>query len=49
MMYGLSKKLTLWGLFWSTILTDAVKVRRVKAGKFYKEHDAVHVVVNKVG
>lgn len=25
------------------------KVRRVKAGKFYDEHEAVHIVVNKVG
>ena len=25
------------------------KVRRVRAGKVYAEHDAVHIVVNKVG
>jgi hypothetical protein len=25
------------------------KVRRAKAGKVYDEHEAVHVVVNKVG
>jgi hypothetical protein len=25
------------------------KVKRVKAGQHYKDHDAVHVVVNKVG
>lgn len=25
------------------------KVKRVKAGKVYNEHDAVHIVVNKVG
>ena len=25
------------------------KVHRVKAGKSYKEHDPVHIVVNKVG
>ena len=25
------------------------KVRRVKAGKVYEEHEAVHIVVNKVG
>jgi hypothetical protein len=25
------------------------KVRRVKAGKIYDEHEAVHIVVNKVG
>lgn len=29
--------------------TAAVKVRRVKAGKHYKTHDPVHIVVNKVG
>jgi hypothetical protein len=25
------------------------KVRRVKAGKVYDEHEAAHIVVNKVG
>ena len=25
------------------------KIKRVKAGKVYNEHDAVHLVVNKVG
>lgn len=25
------------------------KIRRVKAGQHYKTHDAVHLVVNKVG
>lgn len=24
-------------------------IRRVRAGKRYKDHDAVHIVVNKVG
>jgi hypothetical protein len=43
------KKLSLLGVFWSLTLTDAVKVKRVKAGGFYKEHDPVHIVVNKVG
>jgi len=28
---------------------DAAKVKRVKAGKNYNEHDPVHIVVNKVG
>ena len=42
-------KLSLLGILWSMTLTDAVKVKRVKAGKFYKEHDPVHIVVNKVG
>lgn len=31
------------------VTTDAVKVKRVKAGKVYQDHDAVHIVVNKVG
>jgi hypothetical protein len=30
-------------------LGDGAKVKRVKAGKHYKEHDDVHLVVNKVG
>jgi hypothetical protein len=25
------------------------KIKRVQAGKHYKEHDAAHIVVNKVG
>ena len=28
---------------------DAGKIRRVKSGKEYKEHEEVHIVVNKVG
>jgi hypothetical protein len=32
-----------------SLLVEGVKVHRVKAGKIYKEHDAIHVVVNKVG
>lgn len=28
---------------------EAKKVPRVKAGKQYKEHNPVHIVVNKVG
>lgn len=28
---------------------SAKKVKRVRAGKHYKQHDAVHLVVNKVG
>ena len=27
----------------------AAKIKRVKAGKTYNDHDAVHIVVNKVG
>ena len=29
--------------------TDAVRVKRVKAGMRYKQHDPVHIDVNKVG
>jgi hypothetical protein len=29
--------------------TDSAKVKRVKAGKIYNQHDAVNIVVNKVG
>ena len=29
--------------------TEAKKVHRVKAGRIHKEHDPVHIVVNKVG
>lgn len=32
-----------------SLLVEGSKVKRVKAGKIYKEHEAVHVVVNKVG
>jgi hypothetical protein len=44
-----NKLLLLLGLICSTDLVDALKVKRVKAGGIYKEHDAVHLVVNKVG
>ena len=30
-------------------LADALRVRRVQAGKRYNEHDQVDIVVNKVG
>jgi hypothetical protein len=40
---------TLW-LFLAVCAADgAAKVKRVKAGKNYKLHDPVHIVVNKVG
>jgi hypothetical protein len=45
-------KLLLLALGLSSFLittTDGAKVKRVKAGKIYQEHDAVHIVVNKVG
>ena len=30
-------------------LVDGKKIARVKAGKVHREHDPVHIVVNKVG
>ena len=48
-MSSFFKILAIWGLSLSLPLTGGAKVKRVKAGKFYKEHDAVHIVVNKVG
>jgi hypothetical protein len=49
-MNALSKKLALLGILWSIALTDAVKkIKRIKAGQYYKPHDPVHIVVNKVG
>lgn len=33
----------------SSLAAEAARVKRVKAGMKYKEHDPVHVVVNKVG
>lgn len=29
--------------------SSAAKIKRVKAGKNYEQHDPVHIVVNKVG
>jgi hypothetical protein len=46
------KSLGLLLLFTLTVGSDAFmkrKVKRVQAGKVYKEHDDVHLVVNKVG
>jgi NAD-dependent SIR2 family protein deacetylase len=45
------KTTLLWMVCWGTIgVVDAAKkVKRVKAGMKYKDKDAVHVVVNKVG
>ena len=31
------------------LASEAVRVKRVKAGMHYNKHDPVHVVVNKVG
>jgi hypothetical protein len=40
---------TLW-LFLAVCSADgATKVKRVKAGKNYENHEPVHIVVNKVG
>lgn len=47
MMYNLL--LLLLSLVCFSTFTDGAKVRRVKAGKKYQEHEAVHLVVNKVG
>jgi hypothetical protein len=44
-----SKLLILLGLLSSSFTADSARVKRVKAGKVYKEHDPVHIVVNKVG
>ena len=32
-----------------TLSGAAPKIKRVKAGKVYQDHDPVHIVVNKVG
>ena len=32
-----------------SLTADARKVKRIRAGKHYKEHEGVHLVVNKVG
>ena len=37
------------GILLFASLTEGGKVKRVKAGKTYKQHDPVHLVVNKVG
>jgi hypothetical protein len=45
-----TKALWTLGILSSLIFTtDSAKVKRVRAGKIYKDHDAVHIVVNKVG
>ena len=47
---GFSKRIAAFvALLLSAAVVDAAKVRRVKAGKIYQEHEAVHIVVNKVG
>jgi hypothetical protein len=41
--------LLLLGSVLPSLLVEGIKVKRVKAGKSYVDHEAVHVVVNKVG
>jgi hypothetical protein len=48
-MIGKKVLLLLLGILSSPASIESAKVKRVKAGKIYKEHDQVHVVVNKVG
>lgn len=50
MMFCLQlKAIALWVLLSSNALVLGAKVIRVKAGREYKEHEEVHIVVNKVG
>lgn len=42
-------KLRLLGFLLVIGLADGAKIKRVKEGKKYQLHDAVHIVVNKVG
>jgi hypothetical protein len=49
---SLTKCLALVAVVMSVIVTPAngkKKLARVKAGREHKEHDPIHVVVNKVG
>jgi hypothetical protein len=46
---NISKILLLVGILSSCLLQANAKVKRVKAGQIYNDHDAVHLVVNKVG
>ena len=39
----------LLGILSSLVAVESAKVKRVKSGRIYKEHDPVHIVVNKVG
>lgn len=41
--------LVLLGLFSSFAITDSAKVKRIRSGKVYEDHEDVHIVVNKVG
>jgi hypothetical protein len=48
-MMKASKTFVGWLLFLSLIAADAKRVIRMKAGNHYKKHEAVHIVVNKIG
>jgi hypothetical protein len=47
--HNISKILLLVGIISSCLLSADAKVKRVKAGQIYNDHDPVNVVVNKVG
>ena len=49
MMIGMHTALVLLGLFSSFAITDSAKVKRIRSGKVYEDHEDVHIVVNKVG
>eukprot|EP00537_Pseudo-nitzschia_pungens_P004756 CAMPEP_0172376938 /NCGR_PEP_ID=MMETSP1060-20121228/68644_1 /TAXON_ID=37318 /ORGANISM="Pseudo-nitzschia pungens, Strain cf. cingulata" /LENGTH=627 /DNA_ID=CAMNT_0013104603 /DNA_START=45 /DNA_END=1928 /DNA_ORIENTATION=+ len=48
-MIGKQTVLLALGLLSSIVLSDGAKIKRVKSGKTYEQHENVHVVVNKVG
>merc|ERR1719506_2837052 len=48
-MIGMHTALVLLGLFSSFAITDSAKVKRIRSGKVYEDHEDVHIVVNKVG
>jgi len=48
-MIGKQSLLLALALLAAPISTDSARIRRVKAGKIYKQHDDVKIVVNKVG
>jgi hypothetical protein len=48
-MIGKQIALLALGLFGSVVITDSARVKRIKSGKVYAQHEAVHIVVNKVG
>jgi hypothetical protein len=46
---GSFERLLIAGYVLFTSVANGLRIRRVKAGQHYKEHDPVHIVVNKVG